>query len=225
MAQPLIRSFVSELQMAVELPDPVVEFGALQVEPGQDGDLRPLFGGRDFTGTDFREGPGVDRVEDLRALTYADGTVGTALCLDTLEHCEDPPQACRELARVVAPGGVCVISSVMLFGIHAYPNDYFRFTPEGFRALLSGFDDAWVCGVGHEDIPVVVVGVGVKGRSLSLTRESFPSLAAAQREYDQMRGRVRIGVHNYEPRAVLGAVLRQSPGVLRDLIRARSGRS
>src|SRR3954447_15552389 len=120
MAQPIIRSFVQEVLAAVPGPDPVVEFGALQVEEHQDGDLRPLFAGRPFTGCDLRPGPGVDRVEDLRALGYGDGTVGTALRLDTLEHCEDPPQACRELARVTAPGGVCVVSSVMLFGIHGY---------------------------------------------------------------------------------------------------------
>jgi len=28
----------------------------------------------------MRRGPGVDRVEDLRALSFADGEVGTALC-------------------------------------------------------------------------------------------------------------------------------------------------
>ncbi len=68
MAQRLIREFVEELSRAVELPDPIVEFGSMQVEADQDGDLRPLFPGRTFIGTDMREGPGVDRVEDLRSL-------------------------------------------------------------------------------------------------------------------------------------------------------------
>ena len=79
MAQRLIRDFVGDLMRVLELPDPVVEFGALQVEADQDGDLRPLFAGRSYVGTDMREGPGVDRVEDLRALSFADGAVGTAL--------------------------------------------------------------------------------------------------------------------------------------------------
>ena len=78
MAQRLIRDFVGDLMRVLELPDPVVEFGALQVEADQDGDLRPLFAGRSYVGTDMREGPGVDRVEDLRALTFGDGAVGTA---------------------------------------------------------------------------------------------------------------------------------------------------
>ena len=114
-------------------------------------------------------------VVDLRALSFRDGSVGTALCLDTLEHCADPPQACRELARVCSPdGGVAVISSVMLFGIHEHPHDYFRFTPDGFRALLEqGFDDVWVAGIGDPGIPVQVVGVGIRAaRRLSGRRSS-----------------------------------------------------
>lgn len=208
MAQPLIRRFVGELLDRVPAPDPVVEFGALQVEAEQDGDLRPLFAGRRYTGTDMRPGPGVDRVEDLRALSFADGTVGTALCLDTLEHVEDPPQACRELARVAArDGGLCVISSVMLFGIHGYPNDYFRFTPEGFRSLLGGFDAAWVHGVGHPDIPFQVIGVGRNGGSLDLRAQDFPSLIEAQRRYEEHPGQVRLGVLNHPRREVVRALL------------------
>jgi hypothetical protein len=219
-AQPITRAFVSDLAAVVELPDPVVEFGSLHVEPGQDGDLRPLFAGRDFTGTDLRPGPGVDRVEDLRALSLADGSVGTAICLDTLEHCEDPPAACRELARVAArDGGVCVLSSVMLFGIHGYPSDYFRFTPEGMRSLLAGFDDAWVAGIGDPDIPSVVVGVGAMGAPLHLSLERLPSLAAAQRRYDEARDGVRIGPLRVPPRELARTLARELPRLARARLR------
>jgi SAM-dependent methyltransferase len=216
MAQPAIRAFLTDLQRVESMPDPVVEFGSLQVEEEQEIDLRPLFSGRDFTGTDFREGPGVDRVEDLRDLTFDDGSIGTALCLDTLEHCEDPPAAGRELARVVADGGICVISSVMLFGIHGYPNDYFRFTPEGFRALLAGFDDAWVAGIGDPSIPSAVVGVGVNGRPLDLSLEKLPSLAAAQERWERAEGAVRIGPLRVPPRELARALRRDLPRIARE---------
>lgn len=218
MAQPLIRSFLRELTERVELRDPIVEFGSMQVEADQEGDLRPLFEGRPFVGTDMREGPGVDRVEDLRRLSFADGEVGTALCIDTLEHVADPPQACRELQRVVGDGGVCVITSVMLFGIHAYPADYFRFTPEGFRAMLDGFDDVWVCGIGPPEIPIQVIGVGAKGRALDLSLDSFPSLVEAQRRYDAARGQVRLGVLNHSPRELVRELVRQTPRLVRERI-------
>lgn len=227
MAQPLIRAFVGDLTAALGLPDPVVEFGSMQVEAHQDGDLRPLFAGRPFTGTDMREGPGVDRVEDLRGLSYADSSIGTALCLDTLEHCEDPPAACRELARVTAPGGVCVISSVMLFGIHGYPNDYFRFTPEGFRAMLAqGFGDVRVAGVGHPDIPTVVVGVGARDRSLGeLDLAALPSIAAAQRRFDEAADGVRVGPLRVPVRELAGTVARELPRLVRTRAAARRARA
>jgi SAM-dependent methyltransferase len=218
MAQTLIADFVADLQRIVTMPDPVVEFGAFQTDPGSGvGDLRSLFAGRSFTGTDMREGPGVDLVEDLRALSFRDGSVGTALCLDTLEHCADPPQACRELARVCSPdGGVAVLSSVMLFGIHEHPHDYFRFTPDGMRALLEqGFDDIWVAGVGDPGIPVQVVGVGIRGSVLDLSLGMLPSLARAQAAYEAAHGRFRIGPQQLTPRELGRTVARDLPRILR----------
>jgi SAM-dependent methyltransferase len=218
MPQTLIADFVADVQRLVPMPDPIVEFGSFQTDPGSGvGDLRPLFAGRPFTGTDMREGPGVDRVEDLRALTFEDGSVGTALCLDTLEHCADPPQACRELARVCSPdGGVAVISSVMLFGIHEHPHDYFRFTPDGFRALLDqGFDDVWVAGIGDPGIPVQVVGVGIRGGALGLSLDELPSLARVQADYEAARGRIRVGPQQLTLRELGRAVAGDLPRLLR----------
>jgi SAM-dependent methyltransferase len=194
MAQQLIFDFVSELDRLIELPQPIVEFGSLQVEPGQPNDLRALFAGREFVGTDIRSGPGVDRVEDLRALTLPQSSVGTAVCLDTLEHCADPMVACRELHRVLADGGVCVISSVMFFPVHGYPQDYWRFTPEGLKLLLEPFDDVLAFGVGHPELPMQVIAVAGKGRSLALGEGSFMTLTEAQRQWDRAEGKVRFGV-------------------------------
>lgn len=223
MSQPLIYRLVRELDEAIALPEPIVEFGSMQVEPGQPNDLRPHFAGRSFTGTDIRPGPGVDRIEDLRALTLADGDVGTALCLDTLEHCEDPPAACRELHRVCADGGVCLISSVMLFGIHGYPNDYFRFTPEGFRSMLGGFDDIDVAAVGDPDIPFVVVGAGAKARELGVRLGELPCIAEAQREWELAEGKLRIGPFRYPPAEAMRVVGRELARHLRWRLGALTG--
>lgn len=217
MAQQVIHDFVRDVAAALALLDPVVEFGSMQVEPGQPHDLRRLFAGHEYIGTDMREGPGVDRVEDLRRLSFADGEVGTALCTDTLEHCEDPVTACRELHRVVADGGLCIISSVMLFGIHGYPSDYFRFTPEGFRSLLAPFDDVWVAGVGDPNIPFQVVGIGAKGRELDVSLDSFPGLAAAQQSWEAAIGQVRIGPF----RMTLGEFARMAAAEVPSAVRRR----
>lgn len=221
MAQHLIKRFVADVAAAVDLPDPIYDFGSMLVEADQDGDLRPLFPGRPFTGVDMREGPGVDTVMDLRALDLPDGSVGTAICVDTLEHCEDPPQACRELTRVTADGGVCILSSVMLFGIHAYPSDYFRFTPEAFRSMLGGFDDVWAFGLGDPGIPTQVVAVAAKGRQLGLSLDRLPSLAAAQAEYEAHRGQVRIGPFDFRVRDLVVPLVKQSPRLVRERLGRR----
>ncbi len=224
MAHQLLYDLVSDLSQAIELPEPIVEFGSMQVEEGQPNDLRKIFPGRAFVGTDFREGPGVDRVEDLRGLTFGDGEVGTALCLDTLEHCADPLTACRELHRVVADGGVCVISSVMLIGIHAHPDDFWRFTPEGFRELLRDFDNVDVAGWGDPEIPFFVFGVGTRGRPLEVRLDALPTLAAAQESWRRAEGKVRVGPFRYSLRELADLLRRELPRAVGERARARLGR-
>jgi SAM-dependent methyltransferase len=216
-----IRAFVEDVAEAVELPDPIVEFGALQVEADQDSDLRSLFAGRSYLGTDYREGPGVDCVEDLRALSFADGEIGTAICLETLEHVSDPPAACRELARVVGSGGVAIVSAPTLLGIHAYPDDYFRFMPDSFRAMLDGFDDVWVHGLGDASLPMWVLGVAAKDRTLDIGLERLPRTARTQHDHDAARGRFRLGPFRYPGRTLMRELLPQVPRVIRERVADR----
>lgn len=155
------------------LPEPIYEFGARRV-PGQEhrGAVADCFRGRRYVGCDLEPGPGVDRVEDLERLTLADGTVGTALLFDTIEHVRHPWRAMAELHRCLAPGGVLVLTSVMYFPIHAHPDDYWRFTPSGLAALLEPFETLGVFSAGLRKLPHTVVGVATRG-------PADPALAAA----------------------------------------------
>ena len=224
MADQLLFDFVADLAGKIEFPEPIVEFGSMQVEEGQPNDLRPLFPGKTFIGTDLREGPGVDRVEDLRGLSFGDGEVGTALCLDTLEHCADPLTACREMHRVLAASGLCVITSVMLIGIHGYPSDYWRFTPEGFRTLLADFDDVDVASMGDPECPFWVFGAGTRGRALGVTLSELPALARAQDEYERAEGKVRIGPFRLGLRELAGTLRSELPRAVRERAAARRSR-
>lgn len=165
-----IKEFVALAAETLPIMEPIYEFGALQV-PGQEGfsNLRPMFPGREYVGADMRDGPGVDRVLDLHQLDLAPESVGTVLCLDTLEHVEFPRRALTEMHRVVRPGGLVVISSVMNFPIHDFPFDYWRFTPEAFRSILGPFAGSFVGYAGEESFPHTVVGIGFKGAAPDLS--------------------------------------------------------
>ena len=163
MQQP-IRHFVKICAKHLPIKQPIVEFGALQVSGDAKEDLRTLFPGFEYTGADMQSGPGVDKVLDLHSIDLPSESVGCVLSLDTLEHVEYPRKAVEEIHRILDPDGIVVISSVFEFPIHSYPNDYWRFTPEGFKSLLQVFDSHLVFSFGQsEDRPLCVTGVGFKG--------------------------------------------------------------
>lgn len=159
-----LRRFVELCHSTLPLREPVYEFGSLQVQGDRLlEDLRNVFAGKQYIGTDMRAGAGVDLVLDLHHLQLPDASVGTAICIDTLEHVEHPRRAVGEMCRVLRAGGVVLMSSVMNFPVHGYPNDYWRFTPEGFRSLLRVFDSQFVGHTGPDAFPHSIVGIGFKG--------------------------------------------------------------
>jgi SAM-dependent methyltransferase len=155
------RALVQITARCLDLPQPVVEFGSYQVNGTPMEDLRPIFAGKPYLGCDVRPGPGVDCVEDLERLTFGDGTIGTAVLLDTLEHVQDPVRAMAEVYRTLAPGGVCIATSVMDLFIHCEP-DYWRFTPAAFSFLFDPFGETLVGRQGNPEKPHTVFALGIK---------------------------------------------------------------
>ena len=158
------KDFVSIISKSMPVIEPIYEFGAVQV-PGQEsfGDLRLLFKDKKYVGCDMREGLGVDVVLNLHDIDLPSESVGLIIALDTLEHVEYPYKAMDEIYRVLKPGGMVIITSVMNFQIHDYPYDYWRFTPEAFRSLLKKFNNNFVNWAGVEYFPHTIVGIGFKG--------------------------------------------------------------
>jgi hypothetical protein len=149
-----------------EFTGPFLEIGSKNYGTTQD--LRAMFPDEEYTGVDLEPGEGVDLVLDLtddcgeidRALG---GTrYGTIFCLSVLEHCEQPFLMAEHLTALLDPGGKLVISAPFSWHYHAYPDDYWRFTPEGIAKLFPAltFDHPGNC-----------LTTGVKGDVRPLDKE------------------------------------------------------
>lgn len=89
---------------------------------------------------DVQPGLGVDVVADVHRLPpdWA-GRFDAVVAVAVFEHLERPWIAAAEIARALAPGGFCYISTCQTFPLHAHPSDFFRFSRE---ALALIFRDA-----------------------------------------------------------------------------------
>lgn len=210
-----IRLFVESCMTVLDCQEPIYEFGSLQV-PEQVGfsDLRGFFPGKRYIGCDMRAGIGVDQVEDLeKGLTIPTGAASTVLSFDTLEHVFDVTRAVSEMARILRnDDGLLIISSVFQWPIHAHPYDYWRFTPECFRRLLSGFDAVLTGAQGDPENPVSIIGIGVKTADCARWKSRFDGLTGLfqeklNRSFQEgmsLQERIKLtGYHTFHPRKYL----------------------
>jgi hypothetical protein len=99
------------------------------------GDRRALH--EDAVGIDMQPGEGVDRVLDLEETLPDDlGTFAHVECLSVLEHSRRPWLMAANLERLLIVGGTLFLAVPFMWRIHGYPDDYWRFTPNGIRQLF-----------------------------------------------------------------------------------------
>ncbi|MBI3970783.1 MAG: class I SAM-dependent methyltransferase [Chloroflexi bacterium] len=81
--------------------------------------------------------PELGAVADLLAgLPFADETFDCVVCSQVLEHVAEPRTALAEIARVLTPDGLLLLSVPHLSFVHGAPEDYYRYTPYGVAHLL-----------------------------------------------------------------------------------------
>ena len=161
---------------AFDPPEPILEIGSFQVA-GQEavGDLRPFFGHKKYLGVDARPGPGVDLVADVEALPQRDASVGTVIAMNTFEHVPRFWRGFEEIYRVLRPEGMVLVSCPFYFHLHAFPSDYWRFSPEALNLLLEAYPTRILGRHGPSKRPAGVWAVGF--------REGRPPLSQAEFEH------------------------------------------
>lgn len=117
-------------------PLSVVDIGAYDVN----GTYRPLFAKSDwcYIGVDLEQGPGVDVVlESPYRLPMKSESVDVIVSGQAFEHVEFFWLSFAEMLRVLKPGGMIFLIAPSRGPEHRYPQDCWRFYPDGYRALAK----------------------------------------------------------------------------------------
>jgi hypothetical protein len=124
---------------------PVLEIGSKHYSKDVSINYRELFPSIEYIGTDMSEGPNVDIVidftTDIETIRQRLGNrkINTVVCCSVLEHVNHVFKMAENISAILEPGGVLFISVPFTWRFHGYPNDYWRFTPEGIKYLFKDF--------------------------------------------------------------------------------------
>jgi SAM-dependent methyltransferase len=167
-----------------DLPEPILEVGSYQVA-GQEtiADLRSLFRGKKYIGLDKRSGPGVDCVADVEDLPHPSGSVGSVIAVSTFEHVPRFWRAFEEISRVLRPDGALLVACPFYFYIHAFPNDYWRFTPAALELLLERFPTKILGWHGPSRRPINVWAMAFREGCRPVTGAQFEQYQARLRSH------------------------------------------
>ena len=126
-------------QAREQVPD-----GALVLDAGSgQGRYKDYFDHARYVGLDLAVGDeawdysGLDSVGDLRELPFPENSFDAAVCVQTLEHVNDPFQVIGEIGRVLKPGARFYLSAPQAWHQHQKPHDFFRYTSFGYNHLLQ----------------------------------------------------------------------------------------
>jgi SAM-dependent methyltransferase len=117
----------------------VVEAGAYEYN-GSARRVITAMGPASYTGTDVQPGPGVDLVCPAEKLPGAlgDGSADVVVSTEMLEHAEDWRAAVAGMARVLAPGGLLLLTTRSPgFPYHPHPGDFWRFTVDHMDGIAE----------------------------------------------------------------------------------------
>lgn len=85
--------------------------------------------------------PNVDFVANVCALPFEDGTIDMIIFKNVLEHVKNPEKALNEIYRVIKKNGYIYAKIPFLQPFHAVPDDFQRYTKNGFKELFKNYKE------------------------------------------------------------------------------------
>lgn len=132
-------TFTREMVERYHPQPPVLEVGSCNVN----GSVKPLFPQDGYIGVDFDDGPNVDQVVEPGANLSLLGLFNTVVSTEALEHDPRPWVTFKRIFACLQPGGLFIATARGFttrggsFGYHAFPSDYWRFSPDAFQLLCD----------------------------------------------------------------------------------------
>lgn len=97
--------------------------------------------GQNVINVDFSPFSIVDVVAKAEELPFKDNSVDSIICDNVLEHIKNPEKVVMEMRRVLKHGGTVYIGVPFIIQYHSSPDDFYRWTYEGVRELMSEFEE------------------------------------------------------------------------------------
>ncbi len=99
----------------------------------------PLFAeaASEYVGADLEPGRGIRYVGPVEDLDVGDDRFDLVLLTQVLEHVRRPQRALATAAASLHEGGYAFVTTHGVYPFHPYPTDYWRWTQQGFEALVE----------------------------------------------------------------------------------------
>ena len=93
----------------------------------------------DIINVDLFPFPNVDVLSDIKKTPFGENTVDYIIIDAVLEHVPEPHTACKEIYRILKPGGMIFCVVPLIHQYHAHPKHYFNITEDGLQYLFKEF--------------------------------------------------------------------------------------
>ncbi|MBZ0272842.1 class I SAM-dependent methyltransferase [bacterium] len=167
------QAYVAEAVKRHPIKGPVLEIAA-GWEPNY---YRPLFGDLEYVKQDIRQWdpPTIEIIGDAKDLRgkVGDGSFNTILCVNTLEHIDEPHKVADEIFRILAVGGHAIVTVPCRCPIHRAPKDYWRPMPDGMFFLFRRFEILDMM-LGRSATYPSTINMVVRKAQQPVEREDFP---------------------------------------------------